>query len=78
MYKYLNNNMISLVIQAGYEDGNIAEQIHNPCYCLYLHFSLNKLGKWIVNSHLIIDIQIMHFKMLSKRRVKLFPMGIRV
>lgn len=40
---YLNNNNLSLVIQAGYEDGNIAEQIHNPCYCLYLHYSLNKL-----------------------------------
>lgn len=32
---YLNNNMLSLVIQAGYEDRNIAEQIDNPCYCLY-------------------------------------------
>lgn len=38
---YLNcyNNMLSLVIQAEYEDRNIAEQIDNPCYCLYLHFS---------------------------------------
>lgn len=36
---YLNNNMLSMVIQAGYEDRNIAEQIDNPCYCLYLHFS---------------------------------------
>lgn len=42
---YLNKKILSLVIYAGYEDGDIAEKIHFFCNDSYLHNQYESLKK---------------------------------